>query len=279
MSGTAPLALEGLLKRDRLIVILSLGALALFCWLAVLTGAGTGMDPFAMTDWAAPLHAFPSNVSGDWDLAYWLVSFFMWATMMVAMMLPSAAPTILLYGRVVRSAEAKGQLKGASLSVAAFAAGYLAFWTLFSALAVAAQWALERSGAMTAMMVLHSAMLAGALLIAAGLYQLTPVKNACLARCRSPAQFVAAHWRPGAWGAWRMGLVHGAYCAGCCWVLMLLLFVGGVMNLIWIAALTILVALEKLATFGERLRVGVAAVLTIGGAMLIAGAWAAALSL
>jgi predicted metal-binding membrane protein len=263
-------ALEDLLKRDTLIVIAALGALALLCWLAVLTGAGTGMDPFAMTDWAAPLRAFPSGVSGDWDLAYWLVSFFMWATMMVAMMLPSAAPTILLYGRVVRQAETRGQLGNAGLSIASFAAGYLVLWILFSAFAVMAQWALERSGAMSGMMVLRSATLAGAFLIAAGLYQLTPFKNACLAHCRSPAQFIAAHWRAGPWGAWRMGLAHGAYCVGCCSLLMLLLFVGGVMNLIWIAGLTILVALEKLASFGERLRVGVAALLTIAGVALIA---------
>ena len=196
----------------------------------------------------------------------------MWATMMVAMILPSAAPTILLYGRVVRRAEDMGRLKGASLSISAFASGYLALWILFSALAVTAQWSLEHSGAMTAMMVLHNTTLAGALLIAAGLCQLTPFKNACLAHCRSPVQFIAAHWRPGPWGAWRMGLDHGAYCVGCCWVLMLLLFVGSVMNLIWIAALTILVALEKLASFGERLRVGVAVLLTVAGTALMIAA-------
>jgi predicted metal-binding membrane protein len=107
-------ALEALLKRDTFIVVAALASLALLCWLAVLTGAGTGMDPFAMTDWAAPLRAFPGGVSGDWGLAYWFVSLFMWATMMVAMMLPSAAPTILLYGRVVRQAERKGQLGNAA---------------------------------------------------------------------------------------------------------------------------------------------------------------------
>ena len=262
----AEAALESLLRRDTLIVIAALVALTLLAWIAVLTGAGTGMNPFAMTDLAAPWRAFPTGASGSWSLAYWLISFFMWATMMVAMMLPSAVPTILLYGRVVRHAEAKGTFARAPAAIAAFTTGYLALWSLFSAFAVAAQWALERVEAMSTMMMLHSATLSGALLVAAGIYQMTPLKDACLKHCRGPAQFISAHWRTGTWGAWRMGLAHGAYCVGCCWVLMLLLFVGGVMNLIWIAALTILVALEKLASLGERLRIAIAILLAFAGA-------------
>src|SRR5262245_56730033 len=127
----------------------------------------------------------------------------MWATMMAEMMLPSAAPMVLLYGRVVRQAEGKGQVAGASACIAAFAAGYLALWSLFSLFAVALQWALEQLGVMSAMMTLRQPAIAGTLVLAAGLYQLTPLKESCLAHCRSPAGFLAAHWRPGLAGAWR----------------------------------------------------------------------------
>jgi predicted metal-binding membrane protein len=128
---------------------------------------------------------------------------------------------VLLYARVARRAERKGQIQNAAACIAAFATGYLTLWILFSAFAVAAQWALEHSGAMSGMTVLRSRAVAGGLLIAAGLYQLTPLKESCLAHCRSPAEFLAAHWRGGVPGAWRMGLGHGVYCLGCCFALML----------------------------------------------------------
>jgi predicted metal-binding membrane protein len=191
---------------------------------------------------------------------------------MVAMMLPSASPMVLLYGRVVRQSERKGQITNAAGSVAAFAAGYLTLWSLFSVVAVAVQWALERSGAMNGMMALREPVIAGGLLIAVGVYQLTPLKENCLTHCRSPAAFLAAHWQPGAMGAWRMGLAHGAYCIGCCAALMLLLFVGGVMNLVWIAGLSLLVLAEKLMPRGERLRVPLGVLLIIAGAGLITSA-------
>jgi predicted metal-binding membrane protein len=154
--------------------------------------------------------------------------------MMMTMMLPSASPMVLLYGRVVRQPKRKGQVKNASACNAAFALGYLTLWSLFSLFAVVLQWALKRTGAMSGLMMLREPAIAGALLVAAGLYQLTPLKESCLAHCRSPGAFLAAHWRPGVAGAWRMGLAHGVYCVACCAALMLLLFVGGVMNLVWI---------------------------------------------
>jgi predicted metal-binding membrane protein len=193
----------------------------------------------------------------------------MWAVMMVAMMLPSASPMVLLYARVVRHAESRGKVKRASASIAAFAGGYLALWTLFSLLAVALQGILERIGALSVLMSSRSLLLSGALLIAAGLYQLTPLKSACLSHCRAPAVFIAAHWRPGVIGAWRMGLAHGLYCVGCCAVLMLLLFVGGIMNLVWIAGLTLFVALEKLAPFGAAAARATTALLIAGGIALM----------
>jgi predicted metal-binding membrane protein len=264
-------ALETIFKRDTAVVAAALLALTLLAWLALLAGAGTGMDPFAMSGWLLPAGGAAAQ-SWTWTPAYWLIAFFMWAVMMVAMMLPSASPMVLLYGRVVRQSERKGQITNAAGSVAAFAAGYLTLWSLFSVVAVAGQWALERSGAMNGMMALREPVIAGALLIAVGVYQLTPLKENCLTHCRSPAAFLAAHRRLGAMGAWRMGLAHGAYCIGCCAALMLLLFVGGVMNLVWIAALSLLVLAEKLLPAGARLRVPIGVLLTIAGAGLIASA-------
>jgi predicted metal-binding membrane protein len=205
------------------------------------------MNPFVMSGMMPS--AQPPVSPAPWTLSYWLVAFFMWAVMMVAMMLPSASPMVLLYARVVRRAQDEGREVAARGAIPAFAFGYLAVWSLFSLLAVVLQWALEQSHAMSRMMSVSAGPLAGGLLIAAGVYQLTPLKTACLKHCRMPASFLAAHWRKGN-DAWRMGLHHGLYCVGCCAVLMGLLFVGGIMNLIWIAGLTLIVAMEKLAPFG-----------------------------
>jgi len=265
----SPTALETLFKRDSAVVLMALVALTLLSWLALLAGAGTGMDPAAMSGWWLPM-AMPPAESWARTPFYWLIAFFMWAVMMVAMMLPSASPLVLLYARVVRRAESQGREIEASASIAGFASGYLTLWILFSALAVALQFGLERSELMSAMMSSRSALLSGGLLIAAGLYQFSPLKAACLKHCRGPASFLAAHWRPGVLGAWRMGLVHGAYCVGCCAVLMLLLFVGGVMNLMWIVGLTLFVALEKFAPFGEAMAKAVAGLLVFAGLALIA---------
>jgi predicted metal-binding membrane protein len=270
MSGTN---VKRVFRHDGMVVAAALCLLTLFAWLFLLAGAGTGMDPIAMSaamsGWLMPLH-LPPALSAEWTALYWLAAFGMWVTMMVAMMLPSASPTLLLYARVVRQAESKGRATRAAASIAVFAAAYLSLWILFSLLAVAAQWALEQLRAMSAMMSLRATALAGAVLIAAGLYQLTPLKTACLRHCRAPAQFIAAHWRPGVRGAWHMGFTHGVYCLGCCAALMLLLFVGGVMNLVWIAGLTLLVAIEKLAPLGAAVAQAIALLLIAGGATLIA---------
>jgi predicted metal-binding membrane protein len=259
---------ETLFRREGVGVFAALTVLTLLAWLALLGGAGTGMDPIAMSGWLMPL-TLPPALSSAWTPFYWLVAFFMWAAMMVAMMMPSASPMVLLYARVVRHAESQGRASRATASVTAFASAYLALWILFSLLAVTAQWALEHLGVMSAMMSLRTALLSGGVLIAAGLYQLSPVKAACLSHCRAPASFLTAHWRPGVFGAWRMGLSHGAYCVGCCAILMLLLFVGGVMNLIWIAGLTLFVAVEKLAPFGAAAAKAMAVALIAGGAALV----------
>ncbi len=261
---------ETLFKRDGVVVALALTGLIVLAWLATIAGAGTGMDPFAMSGWSLGV-TLPPAPGTTWAPTYWLIAFFMWAAMMVAMMLPSASPMVLLYARVMRKAEGEGGVARPRAAIAAFASGYLTIWILFSLLAVLLQWGLERIGVMSAMMSLSPPLLAGGLLIAAGLYQLTPLKTACLNHCRGPASFLARHWRPGVPGAWRMGLAHGAYCLGCCAALMLLLFVGGVMNLVWIAALTLLVAVEKLAPFGATLSKAVGAALVASGIAFLAG--------
>ena len=236
---------ERVLKRDRLIVAGGLFAVALLAWLFVLGGAGTGMSIGAMSTWRFPPPILPA-ANEAWPLQYWLVMLAMWWVMMIAMMVPSAAPTILLYARAVRFAQKQGQLAAAAVPTAWFALGYLLAWLGFSAAAVLAQWALERLGLMHAMMMWSlDGWLTGAILIAAGAFQLSPLKDICLGSCRMPAAFLARHWREGNAGAVRMGAAHGLYCVGCCWLLMALLFAGGIMNLVWIAVLALLVLAER----------------------------------
>ena len=260
--------LKTLLRRENTVVAAALFVLILLAWLALLAGAGTGMSVVAMSGWWLPM-SLPAGESWPWTPYYWLIAFVMWAVMMVAMMLPSATPMVLLYARVVRRADQQAASTEAPLSIPVFAGGYLSLWILFSIFAVGLQFALERAGLITMMMSSRSTVLSGALLIAAGAYQLTPLKAACLEHCRSPAAYLANHWRPGPIGAWRMGLEHGAYCVGCCAVLMLLLFVGGVMNLVWITGLSLFVVIEKLAPAGAGLAKAIAIILIGAGAAII----------
>jgi predicted metal-binding membrane protein len=169
--------------------------------------------------------------------------------MMVGMMVPTAAPVTLVYAQVARKAARQGTPVAPTV---AFVAGYVAMWTFFSVAATAAQWALDQSALLSPRMVSTSPLVGALLLAAAGVYQLTPYKETCLEHCRAPAHFIAQHWHGGTRGALRMGLVHGAYCLGCCWALMGLLFFGGVMNLLWIAAITGFVLAEKILPVGAR---------------------------
>lgn len=253
---------ERLLKRDRTITLVALAGLCALAWLYIATGAGLGMNAWEMTRFALFPHQHAGNpmpgmdtyaTATVWGVTAWTLMIAMWWIMMVAMMTPSAAPTILLYARVNRQALVAGQSQGGFASIGVFAAGYLLTWLAFSVAAAALHWALQRTGLISAMMMgSQSRWLSGAVLIAAGLYQLSPLKDLCLTHCRAPAAFLSRHWRPNASGALRLGAVHGAYCIGCCWMLMVLLFVGGVMNLVWIAALTLLVLIEKAFAGGRR---------------------------
>jgi predicted metal-binding membrane protein len=203
-----------------------------------------------------------------WTAAEFALRLTMWAVMMVAMMLPTAAPMTLMYAAVARKAAAQHAPLAPTF---VFVTGYIAMWTLFSLVAAIAQHALDQAALLSPMMVSASAGFGAALLIAAGFYQLTPLKNACLRNCRNPAHFLSRYWRAGSLGAFRMGLRLGAYCVGCCWILMGLLFVGGVMNLLWIAAISVFVLLEKTIPVGE------ASGRIAGIAMILVGALSLAL--
>lgn len=262
---------ERIVRREQAIIAVALAAITGLAWYYVVIGAGTGMSTIAMTTWQFPPPRPATVMPGEWDAGYWLTMLVMWWVMMIAMMIPSAAPMILLYARVFRHGQSRGQISEALVPTAAFAGGYLFIWLAFSMAATALQFALERAGLVHGMwMWSMDRWLTAGLLVAAGLFQLTPLKAACLAHCRSPAAFLAQHLRPGRGGAFRLGIIHGGYCLGCCWALMLLLFAAGIMNLVWIAGLAALVLIEKLAPFGARLSP------VIAGVLLSAGVYVAA---
>ena len=263
-------SLEVLLRHDRLVVLAALLTLTAVCWVYVFAGAGTGMPAIEMS--ALPT---ATNVTGhmafmepaQWTAGYAALMLWMWWVMMVAMMLPSAAPAILLFAAIDRQRQT-GQAPYAPTVV--FTAGYLTIWALFSVGATALQWLLEKVALMSPLMVTTSTILGGALLIAAGIWQFTPLKDACLRHCRSPAD-VITRWRgSGPFGPFYTGIMHGTFCLGCCWVLMLLLFYGGVMNVYWIAGLALLVLIEKIFPAGVWLSRAIGGALIVWGTAIIA---------
>jgi predicted metal-binding membrane protein len=228
--------------RDRLFVIAGLAGIVIISWAYLVVEAGRmgGM----LSDMTTMVKLHPR------DATELVLLFLMWAVMMVAMMIPSALPMILFHAAVVRKMETSHSF---AASVGGFVAGYIAVWTLFSITATFAQAYLEHLALLSPMMVSKSAQFGGVLLVVAGLYQMSPIKDICLRQCRSPFLFVATHWRDGIGGAFQMGFRHGLFCVGCCWLLMALLFVGGVMNLLWVAAISIFVMVEKVAPLGRGL--------------------------
>ena len=228
--------------------------------------AGWAFVAWMTLDMAHPLVrlTMPFDTAWPWETA--AAVFVMWAGMMVAMMLPSAAPMILAFDTVERGGAEAG---GTASRTLVFAGAYLLVWVGFSALAAGAQWLLQAGGLLTPMIVSNSDGLTAGLLILAGLYQLTPLKRACLRHCRTPLGFLMAEWREGPRGALAMGLRHGLYCAGCCWALMLLLFVAGVMNPVWIVVLAVAVALEKWPLLPAWLTWAYAAALLLAGAAVL----------
>lgn len=258
---------EHLLRRDRTIVILSIAALFLLAVTYTVFGVGMDMNALDMTAMRGMMDMPGPRAPGGWTAGHAALVFLMWWVMMVAMMLPAVSPTVLLYAALPRSGADAVRVPAAS---AAFVGGYLAVWAGFSAAAAGLQWFLEAQGLVsTTMMRLTGTVPGASVLIAAGLYQFTKLKGACLTHCRSPAEFIARRRRPGVFGGFAMGLEHGAFCLGCCWFLMALLFVGGIMNLFWIAGLAALVSAEKLTRFGDLIgRIAGAALIAWGGGVL-----------
>ena len=263
---------EELLNRNDLIVMAGLALLSAICWAWIIVGAGTGMSAASMSTWQfpPPVGMDSMMMGGNWGTSYFVLMFAMWWIMMIAMMVPSATPMVLLYARVCRHAQKRGTMESTPIPTAAFTAGYVLSWLAFSAVAVLLQWALEKMGLFHSMMMWStSTTLSAAFLLLAGLYQLSPLKRACLEHCRSPVEFLSRNWRNGSGGALLMGLHHGIYCVGCCWILMALLFAGGVMNLVWIAGLAILVLLEKLIPQGQTFARVIGASLMLAGAITL----------
>lgn len=275
--------LEIVLRRDRSVVaaalvLVTLLAWAYILWLASQMGmadvAASGMSGMDMPSMDMPdMERGSDAVLGSfrpWTVADFGFVFTMWAVMMVGMMTPSVSPMVLLYARAGREAARQGRPIAAT---GWFLAGYLLVWIGFSVLATGAQWALTRFALLTPAMTSASAIFGGILLIAAGLYQWTPIKSACLSQCQTPLQFLMRQggFRNDPPGALTLGARHGGYCLGCCWVLMALLFVGGVMNVLWIAVIAVLILLEKLVPT-RRLVPRVSGVLMVGGGIwLLAG--------
>lgn len=235
--------LNAFLTRDRLFITGGLAGATILSWVYLVDIARDMASGFCDMPGMEGIYMGAVPV---WNAPYFVMMVVMWAVMMVGMMLPSAAPTILLYASMHRNA---GRVP--YLSTVGFVLGYLTMWTLFSVAATLAQWALDEAALLSPAMVTTSPYVGAGLLAAAGVYQLTPLKSACLSHCRGPIAFLQHHWRTGKGGAFIMGLEHGAFCLGCCWVLMALLFVGGVMNLVWIGAITGFVLFEKLLPPGK----------------------------
>ncbi len=237
-----PTVLEAALRRDRLVVAVGLLALAGLAW-AYLAHSASLMPAHAGMAMAMPDTA-PWSIGQAAGLAL------MWSIMMIAMMLPSVTPVILLFASVSRRRQLQGVL---AAPVSVFVLGYLLAWTGYAVVAALGQSFLHSAALLSPAMASESPLLGGGLLLLAGLYQWLPVKGACLSHCRSPLGFFTAEWREGVSGALVMGFRHGSYCVGCCWALMALLFVAGVMNLVWVAVIAGFVLAEKVVPNGRLL--------------------------
>jgi predicted metal-binding membrane protein len=272
MTVSVDAAFEAVVRRDRVVVVTTLTAVIALSWAYLLAGAGMGMSAFEMTrmSWlgmAGGKACMTMVTPAVWTPGYAVLMFFMWWVMMVAMMLPSAAPMILLFATVNRKQREAAR---PHVPTTIFAVGYLAAWAGFSLVSMLLQWGFERTGILSPMLVGTNVTFGGVLLLAAGVYQVTPIKHACLRHCRSPLAFLSTYWRRGARGALLMGLMHGAFCVGCCWFLMGLLFFGGVMNLYWIAGLALFVLFEKTVPAGHWLGYATGVALLIWGAGMLA---------
>ncbi|PKB72351.1 MAG: hypothetical protein BZY87_00760 [SAR202 cluster bacterium Io17-Chloro-G6] len=252
-------SIESLVKRDRAVVVAGVVAVAAIAWGYTIYVAQSNADMGSAMGMAM-------GNTRSWSGVDFGLMFVMWAVMMVAMMVPSAAPMILLFATVNRRRREQSR---PFVSTGVFLSGYVVVWSVFALGATLGNWGLHQASLLSSMMGgSSSGYLGGGLLLTAGIFQWSRLKYVCLTHCRSPLSFLMSDWREGAAGAFKMGLQHGRYCLGCCWVLMALLFVLGVMNLVWIAALAAFVLAEKVAPAGEKVS-RITGVLLIGWA-----AWA-----
>lgn len=262
-------SIEALLKRDRQVVTAVLIIVTLGAWAYTLAGVGMGMSAFEMS--ASPWPGTgamedPANAMQGMRMPVnFIALLLMWWLMMIAMMLPSATPTILLAAAINRNSKAENPPYG---PVVWFTFGYLLIWFFFSLVAASFQGWLDSGGYLGDMMHSNSRYLSAALLVLAGIWQFTPIKQACLRHCRSPVHYLTTHRKPGRAGALRMGMGHGAFCLGCCWFLMALLFAGGIMNVYWIAGLALFVLFEKTFARGEMFGKVTGVVLIVAGIAL-----------
>ncbi len=244
----------GVAKRNGLVTLVGLSMI------------GWGLILWSVTNMSSPIVALMMPMSSHWATTEIIAVWLMWAVMMGAMMLPSAIPMLLIHQRFAAKRDPKTQ--NASRW---FLTAYLLTWTLFSMAAAALQWAFQRADVLSHMLKIHGPLVGGGILVAAGVFQLTPLKAACLRKCRTPIGFFLTDWQPGRVGAFQMGLKHGKYCVGCCWAIMMVLFVGGVMSLTNIAVLSGMVAIEKLAPRGEEISRFGGVLLVVWGLWLISG--------
>ena len=230
---------ESLMRQDRLILYSGLVMIAALAW-AYMFHLDNEMKNMDMS----MMHLMPSMQV--WDLKKFVLMFVMWFVMMVAMMLPSTAPAAIIFAKVYRKRRSEGE---PFIPSGVFLSGYFTIWAAFSFVATTMQWLLQKAALLSPMMVSTSPVLGGTLLLAAGLFQFTPLKNVCLNRCRNPLDFLISQWQEGNYGAYIMGIKIGYFCVGCCWILMALLFVAGIMNLLWIAIITCFVLIEKVLPY------------------------------
>ena len=261
--------LERAVSHDTWIVGLAVGLIVALAGLYTFRGVGMEMSALDMTRMAGPVGApMQGGAPAVWTWEHAFVMLMMWWIMMIAMMTPSAAPTLLLYSALKRRSSEKERAAVLSL---VFLTGYLLVWAVLSMAATGLQWLAESTGvANGSMMAINSRVVAGIVLILAGLFQYSSLKTACLTHCRSPAHFLARHRGNGLRGALATGMRHGAFCLGCCWALMALLFVGGVMNLFWIVGLALYVLAEKLVPYPRAFSRMAGAILVVAGAWTIA---------
>ena len=256
-------AVEAVLRRDRAVVLAGLAGLSALAWAYLLVLARRMPHEDMMMAMAMPHMQ-------TWGATEVFLTWVMWAVMMVAMMTPSAAPMILTFAVLNRRRLAR---RGPFIPTTVFVLGYLLVWGGFSIVATLAQWGLHSATLLSPMIVVTSPIVGGLVLMAAGSFQWTPLKSTCLRQCRSPLGFVMTEWREGTWGALVMGLRHGSYCVGCCWVFMALLFVAGVMNLLWVAVIAAFVLVEKVLPRGELVGHVAGGVLVLAGLALLGQRW------